>query len=69
MEDYLLNEASFMDKDEKVLYCTGLSTWEFLQKHIHACQAISEAVIWPATNNANGILQALSTMCGDHRLL
>ena len=32
VEDYLLNEASFKDDDEKVLYYTGLSTWELLQK-------------------------------------
>ena len=32
VEDSLLNEASFMDDDEKVLYYTGLSTWELLHK-------------------------------------
>ena len=32
LEDYLLNEASFKDDDEKVLYYTGLSTWELLEK-------------------------------------
>ena len=32
LEDYLLNEASFTDDDEKVLYYTGFSTWELLQK-------------------------------------
>ena len=32
VEDSLLNEASFSDDDEKVLYYTGLSTWELLQK-------------------------------------
>lgn len=32
MEDYMLNEASFKDDDEKVVYYTGLSTWELLQK-------------------------------------
>ena len=30
LEDYLLNEASFKDDDEKELYYTGLSTWELL---------------------------------------
>lgn len=30
--DCLLNEASFEDDDEKVLYYTGLSTWELLEK-------------------------------------
>lgn len=30
LEDYLLNEASFKDNDEKVVYYTGLSTWELL---------------------------------------
>ena len=32
VEDYSLIEASFKDDDEKVLYYTGLSTWELLQK-------------------------------------
>ena len=32
LEDYLLNESSFMDNDEKVLYYTGLGMWELLQK-------------------------------------
>ena len=32
VEDSLLNEASFMDDDEKVLYYAGLSTWELLHK-------------------------------------
>ena len=32
LEDYLQNETSFKDNDEKVLYYTGLSTWELLEK-------------------------------------
>ena len=27
-----MDEASFKDKDEKVLYYTGLSSWELLEK-------------------------------------
>ena len=32
VEESLLNEASFKENDEKVLCCTGLSTWELLEK-------------------------------------
>ena len=32
VDDSSMNEASFKDKDEKVLYYTGLSSWELLEK-------------------------------------
>ena len=32
VEEFTLNEASFKDNDNKVLYYTGLSTWKLLQK-------------------------------------
>ena len=32
VDDSLMDEASFKDNDEKVLYYTGLSSWELLEK-------------------------------------
>ena len=32
VDDSLMDEASFKDQDEKVLYYTGLSSWELLEK-------------------------------------
>ncbi len=45
VNDFVYNEESFKNNDEKVLFFTGLSTWELLNVLFHMSNLNSDRIL------------------------